>query len=151
MTIRSFRSLSLGGTLLAATTLAACGGDSPTDPHDDHAEEVDAVRLTVGTQVVEVDIGGTVTGGPILIPVGTSVAVTAAFLDHDGHVLELHDDEFELRLVPANAGVVTFARTGPFAGTLTGVAAGQTTLAVLVWHLEENHEDFEQLVTVSVQ
>lgn len=150
-TTGGFRPLTLAVAVLAAGALAGCDGDDPVIPGDDHAEEVDAVRLTVGSQVVEVDIGGAVTGGPIAIPAGSSVAVTATFLDHDGDLIQLHADDYELRLEPQAAGVVTFTRSGAFAGTLTGVAAGQTSLAVLLWHLEEDHEDFEQLVTVSVQ
>lgn len=123
---------------LLAPAFAACD-DDPTEPHDE--EIPSAIRLTVGTQIITIDDLLGVTGGPIAINVGAR-AVTAVFLDEDGDVMEVHDDEFELRIVPASTSIVTFTRTGAFAGTLTGVVAGNTTVAVSLWHLEEEHTDF---------
>lgn len=123
--------------------LAACA--SPTE--QEHAE-ADEIRLTVGSQTVVITPGGA--QGTITLS-GASAAVSAAFFDHDGEPVALHDDEYELRVTPADAGVVTFSRSAAFAGTLNRVSSGTTTLDVALFHLEEAHEDFgPHPVTVTV-
>lgn len=141
----SYRSITAAA--LAALVFAAGCRDS-TGP--DHEDEPHAVRLTIGTQVVTVDESGNVTGGPIVIPVGQT-PISAQFLADDGDVLTLNPAEYELRVIPVNAAVVTFTPTGGFAGTLTGVAAGNTSLTIQLWHIPAGHDDFEQLVPVTVQ
>ena len=49
--------------------------------------------------------------------------------------------EFELRLTSANASLLTFSRTGGFTATLTGVAAGSTSLDFVLWHKVEQQKD----------
>jgi hypothetical protein len=142
------RTLSTAFLLAIAPALAAC--DSSTEPEEE--PEVVAVRLTVGTQIVTVADNGVVTGGPIAIGVGAT-AISAVFLnaagEPDDHVSA---DEFELLVVPGSTGVVTFARTSAFAGTLTGVAVGNTSIEVALFHIEEQHEDFGPfLVALTVQ
>jgi hypothetical protein len=118
---------------------AACGDDPVAE--EDPAEAVVAMRLTIGTQTITVSDNGTVTGGPIMIPVGNT-AITAAFLDDANQVVTGLDAEFRLDVTTNNANVATFTATSAFAGNLTGVAAGQTILEFALFHIEENHEDF---------
>jgi hypothetical protein len=123
-------------TALAIPFAAACDED-PVEPHE-HAD-VAGMLLTVGTQTVTLTEGGA--QGGLTIPNGAST-ITATFLDDDGDPIALHDDEFELRILPPNATVVTFARTGAFSGTLNGVADGSVIVQVDLYHIEEGHADF---------
>jgi hypothetical protein len=132
---------------LALPFIAACDED-PVEP-DEHAEELAEVRLTVGSQTLTINEGGA--QGDLTIPNGPS-SVTATFLAGDGDAVTLDGEEFEIRLNTQNAAIVTFTRTGPFAGTLTGVADGSAVVAVSVFHKEEGHDDFGPFnVNVTVQ
>lgn len=142
------RRLSVITLFAAATALVACGDSTGPDDHEELPHEV---RLTIGTQVVTINDSGVVTGGPIMIPVG-STTITAVFLDDEDAVMDLSADEYELRVVSDNTAVASFNRTSAFAGTLVGGTAGQTILAFSLFHLEEQHEDFGEFdVTVVVE
>ncbi len=108
---------------------------------DDHEPEVETMRISVtGGSVVTVSATGVVTG-TLSIPAGTASAITVEFLDAAGQPDDHVDGtEFQVSVTPA-AGV-TFARTGPFAGTLTGAAAGVVAVQFGLLHIEENHNDF---------
>jgi hypothetical protein len=121
--------------VVALSALTACD-DDPVEPEE---PEIGTVRLVIGTQTLNVTGSGT---APAVTISGASTLVTATFLDEDGAPLTLNSSEFEIRLVPATSGRVTFTRTGPFTGTLTRVAAGTTLVAVSVFHLGEGHDDF---------
>jgi hypothetical protein len=60
------------------------------------------------------------------------------------------DTEFELRVESANTSVVTFTPTGAFTGTLNGLTAGNTTMEFVLWHLEEDHDEFGEGYLVPV-
>jgi hypothetical protein len=111
---------------------------------DEGAEpEVVMMRLTVGAHAITVSDNGTVTGGPIAIAASGTVTVSAEFLQADGTADPLVTSaQFQLNVDPADAGVVTFSRTGAFAGTLTGAGAGSTTIEFSLFHISEGHEDF---------
>jgi hypothetical protein len=126
--------------------MTACS-DDPVDVHD---EEPEFLELTIGAQTIRVAANGVITGGPVNVPVGTSVAVTAQFLDHDGEVIEFEPGEYELRAVTLNPTIVTFGKTGTFSGSITGVAVGAGTITFQLYHLAEAHEDFEQDVPITV-
>ena len=121
--------------LVALSALAGCQND-PVEP--DEEPEIEIARLTIGAQTVNL-IGGS--GASVTIPMGSTV-VSAVFLDADGATLSLPTDEFELRMESQNTARVTFARTGPFSGTLTGISAGAAVVKVAAYHLVEQHEDF---------
>jgi hypothetical protein len=144
------RSLAFVPTIAALSLLAACG-DDPVEPGDP-AEEIATIRITIGANTANLNVDGTaISGIPIVIPAGTH-PVTATFLDDAGASLNAELGEFEMRLTPANTAVLTFARTGAFAGTVTRVAAGSTNLSFVLWHLAENHEDIGPWpVNVTVQ
>lgn len=116
---------------------AACNDDPtvPADPADDVVE----IRLDVGLQEVRI-VDGTVTGGPIVLPVGAT-QITATFHDANGDAVTLSADDYRLDIEIVSAAVAAFTRTGAFQGTLTGIAAGNTTADVSLFHIEEGHED----------
>jgi hypothetical protein len=147
--LSSLRRRSLRAAFLFAIVpaIAACD-DDPIEPEEDLPAEM---RLTVGSQTVTVTDAGTVTGGPIALGVGAAT-LTAVFLDADGQVMNIPSDELELRVVPANSGIVTFIRSSAFAGTLTGITVGSTSISVSLYHFEEEHNDFGEFpVPVTVQ
>jgi hypothetical protein len=124
-------------TLLAvALALPACNS---TDPEEE--PEVATMRLTIGTQTIDVDDAGMVTGGPIAISANTSVS--AQWLKADGSPEDLVSGaEFQLDVTSDNASFVTFTRTAAFAGTLVRVGPGSTVLRFSLFHTVEMHEDF---------
>ncbi len=134
--MRQFRSARRFAVLLA--TAVAMGACSTNDAHE---VEVDSMRITVGGATVTVNSTGAITGGPLSIAPGVATAVTVSFRDAAGaDALVDHADDFQVNIsVPAG---VTFTRTGPFAGTLTGASAGVRTLQFSLLHIAENHEDF---------
>jgi hypothetical protein len=117
---------------------AACSDSTEPEPEP----EVATMRLIIGgTDTVTVAENGAVTGGPITIDATTSIA--AEWLRDDGTPDPIVDGAtFELAVVVANTGIVTFTRTGAFAGTLTKVAAGTTSATFGLLHVDEGHEDF---------
>jgi hypothetical protein len=123
--------------LIVAAGVLAC--DESTPPEEEPA--VATMRLTVGGATIDVEEDGSVTGGPITISATT--AISAAWLKADGTAESLVTGaEFELTVESADEGIVTFTRTGPFAGTLNKVAAGTATAEFALLHIAEQHEDF---------
>ncbi len=122
--------------LLLSLVAAAC--KESTEPDDE--PEVASMRLTVGSSTVTVAENGQVTGGPLRITTANQT-ITADFLKADGSV-ESRVTDAEFRFDITGGTGVTFTRTGAFAGTIRGAAAGTTTVTVSLFHLIENHEDF---------
>lgn len=131
---------------LAAVALITACDDDPVAPPDP-GEAVEAIRLTVGSETIDLPETDAVT-----IPLGAT-NVSAAFLDADGNVVE-GLDEFELRIDTEDAeDVVTFDRSGsdPFAGTLTGENADTVSVDVQLYHIEEGHADFSAPLNVTIE
>lgn len=136
--------------LVALVAVSGCKKDEAPEP------EVVSVTLTVGTATISVNSTGVVTGGPITVTRPNAVTISASFRKADGTEDPVaHSSEFELQATPANTGLLTFTRSGQFAGTLAGVAgpaAGSTTIGVALFHTIEMHADFGPFnVTVNVQ
>jgi hypothetical protein len=131
--------------VVALSAVAGCD-DDPVEPEE---PEIGTMRITVGSQTLTF----TEAGGPTTLTIsGASTAIAATFLDPDGVPLTLDAADFELRVSPANAGVLTFTRTTAFSGTLNRVAIGTTTVELAAFHKGEGHDDFgEFVVTVTVQ
>lgn len=139
MTLRklNLRLVVATAAVAAIPALSACR--SPTDDGDP-ARDVAIVRLVAGPASVDITRGGA-QGAVLSLAVG-EIPLTAVFLRQSGDTLRLNQNDFEIRLQPANAQIVTFARTSAFAGTLTGVAQGNTVVSVSLFHISGNHEDF---------
>lgn len=115
--------------LAAALAVLASGAGCSDSASPDGRVDLHAIRLTVDEQVVTIEDGGAVTGGPLVLAVG-DVGLMAQFLDQDDELAPVPPAEYRLEVVPDDEGVVTFTRQTAFAGTLTGVAAGNARLAV---------------------
>ena len=131
----------LPGILFSLLLLGGCDDDDDgTNPEPE--PEVVTMRLTTGAQVVTVTNNGTVTNGPILIPVGTT-ALTIEFLDDTGNPDPLVTDaDFEARVIPDPTTILDAARNTAFTFTLEGVSAGSANLSAELFHLGEGHSDF---------
>lgn len=111
---------------------------------DDHGEpEVESIRVTIaGQSPITISSTG-VQSGTLNLVQGATTAITVEFLDAaNANALVEHADEFQAQVNPAVGSGLTFARTGAFAGTLTGTFAGSRTVAMALLHIAENHEDF---------
>jgi hypothetical protein len=137
------------GTVVFGLALASCDGS--TEPEEEEPE-VATMRLTINAQTVDIAENGSVSGGPIVVPVGNT-AISAAFLRADGSADPVVTaDVFRLDVDSDNAGIASFSRSGAFNGNLVGTAAGSTILRFSLFHIEEGHEDFGPFpVAVTVQ
>ena len=136
------------GALLAT---AACKDTNGAEEEPD----ISSLRLTIGaanaqTVTIGSNPGCSVTGGPITIPINTTVSVTGSFLNsanspdpvaNDATVFRMSgNDGAEIAPTPTT---IVWTRTGPFTGTLRGSAATTTgSMQVVAFHLEEQHEDW---------
>lgn len=135
--LRQFRSFRRAAVLVvAALATTACLEDELG-----HEAEVEFMRITVGAQQVTVNATGAVTGGPISIVSGAATDVSVEFLTAEmTDALAEHADDYQLN-VGAPAGM-TFTRTGPFAGSITGTVTGTSNVQFSLFHIEESHTDF---------
>lgn len=146
--VTRYRPVVLGG-LLAALAIGAACEDDPLAPPEPEVATLRLVFASLNDTVFVNTANGVVTSGPITIAANT--AFTAQFLKADGTPEGLVTDaEFRLDVVPANTGVVTFARSSAFAGTLTKVTAGSTTINFALFHLAEAHNEFDHNVAITV-
>ena len=136
--------------VLALTAFAMPGCDDSVEPEPE--PEVETLRLTIGTQTVSVNIdSGVITGGPVVIQRGNT-NLLAVFLRADGTPDPLVTaTTFRLEVTSSNNAVLTFTRSGPFTGTLNGLQAGTATVSFALFHLEENHNEWERSVSIQVQ
>jgi hypothetical protein len=139
-------------TLCSIALLALTACKDTTDP--DHEPDVATLRLVVGTtnaQTVTVATGCAVTGGPISLTVNQARTVSATFLNASGQPDPVANDADEFQLaggegqadpVPSPSSI-TFTRSGPFTGSLTGTAATTAgSMFVSLLHPVEGHEDW---------
>lgn len=138
------RSRRVAALAAVALSLAAC-----TSSEDPHEVEVNMMRITLGATSYTVNSSGAYLG-PVTLTQGVATDVSVEFLDAAMQdALAEHADEFQVTIEPGSG--ITFARTGPFSGTLTGTAAGDVVVSFALLHIEENHEDFGPFpVTITV-
>lgn len=154
MLIRSHTQLGRLALLAAALTLASCKDVSDPEPEP----EIETLQLTVSTPnpqtiTVATNPGCAVTGGPITIPINTTVAISASFrnaanqpdpIANDPAIFKLTGSDNPSGAEPApTPATIVWTRTGPFAGTLRGsVATTAGSVQFSAFHLEEEHEDW---------
>jgi len=128
------------GALAVVATAGLLACDDIDDPPLDESK-VATIRLTVGTQTITIAEDCVISGGPIRIGAGTT-PIAASFLLAGGEPDPIvTGTNFQLRFTLANAGLASFTRTGPFTGTLTRSAAGNTTATVALFHFEDDDDD----------
>jgi hypothetical protein len=146
------RRVAIAASIVFAATLTACNDSTDPEPEP----EVETLRLTRGTQVVNIDVStGVCTGCPLILSNGA--VVTARFLAADGD-----DDpiatpgDFRLNVViPTNTVGLAFTsnQANLFSGsfTATGTTATPFNVNFELFHIEENHDEFSLAVAVVVQ
>jgi hypothetical protein len=136
-------------TALAVAGFIAAACDDPPAPEPE--PEVATLRLIIGgTDTVLVNTAtGAVVSGPITIAANTDF--TAQFLKADSTPETIVTDaDFRLDVTPASTAIVTFTRSSAFAGTLNKVTAGSTNISFALFHLEEQHNEFDHPVPITV-
>jgi hypothetical protein len=131
--------------MIVVTTVGLACDEAEVEPEP----EVATLRLVLGGSTT-VDINAeTGAGGPIVISGSTSFS--AQFLKVDGSPETLVTDaDFRLDVTPTNTAIVTFTRSGAFAGTFNKVSTGSTTITFALYHLEEMHDEFSWPVPITV-
>lgn len=133
--------------LTGALVLAACSEEDEVEQEPDVA----IIEINFGGNSVRINSAGTVTGGSLTFPIGQT-NVTARFLRANGSEDPLAtEEEFELRIVPGSTAIATFTSLGGFDGRITGIAAGTTLTRFQLFHIEEQHEDFEVSVNITIE
>lgn len=128
----------IAALVVASFALSAAACKDKDDPG--HAE-VDFMRITIAGQTPVVVNSVGVATGSLTISQGVATALTVEFLDANMQdALGDEADEFQVNVNPG-AGI-TFTRTGPFTGTLTGSAAGTVAVSFAMFHLVDQEEEF---------
>lgn len=131
-----------------ALAASACGSD-PVEPDDEIGDRIGLMTVVVGSQTITFN-GAAVTGAPITLSAGSSQQASVTVTDLDGKPLTLSSD-FELRIIPENTTIASFQSTGALTGTLRGLKAGQTGVRVQLFHIEDDHPEFEFVSAIVVQ
>lgn len=110
--------------------------------HDHDHLDIAGFRIIANNEVVAQQSGTTVTGTLSIIQGQTTGEMTVEFLDPEGFILNITDDDFRLQVDPVNASAVSVqAGTGRWGFRLTGNTTGSTTVTVKLMH--GSHADFE--------
>ena len=142
----------IGTGALIALSVAACEDSEEPDLDE---PDITTVRLTVGSQTINISESCAVTGGPIQIGAGNTPLAATFLLDNGSPDPVVTSLNYELRATVANTALATIARTGAFTGTLARVAPGTTSITVVLFHDDddddEEHNDFSCAVPLQVQ
>lgn len=133
--------------MMLLPVMAACAEDSDPIDSGDPADAITMIRLTIGSQTVDITEAGA--NRAVDVPRG-STPVTATFYNQGGgEVLLSSSSTYAINLVSQNTGRLTFTRTGAFTGTFGGIQTGAVIVAVSLLH--GDHEDFgPRNVTINV-
>jgi hypothetical protein len=128
---------------LAATLLATASCESDLIPGLDGEPNVVAMRLSIGLQTITINSSGNVTGGPIQLPLGSTLTVSATFLDPEGDP-DPNVTQASFQLNVTSSGSVVFQRNNvnPFVGTLTAGSAGVSQTSFTLYNLETQEQVF---------
>lgn len=153
------RSLFMVALIASAGLFAACDDDDPVEPDDEptfnRVEYALSSTTTADADTVTVSTTGTQTGTADFPAATTTVTITRTrFLRADGTedpVVTAAD--FELRHSTGGTAGLTFqlATGQSFQGTISGITGtGAKTIMMQLWHKAEQHEDFAQLLRLTI-
>lgn len=118
--------------LVLLPVMAACEGDDGGGPDTDPGDEVETIRLAIGTQTVELTNG--TANRAMDIPRGNST-MTATFLRANGTAVALPaTGSFSIVVTSVNNARVTSTQVSPYVVTLNGLQSGPSTLQVSLRH-----------------
>lgn len=150
------RSLLMLALVASAALFTACD-DDPVEPDPEptfnRVQFVLTSTTTMDADTVTVSTTGVQTGTADFPAGTTTVAVSARFLNADGTVDPVVTPaDFELRGTTGGSAGVTFTLTAgqSFQGTIAGLTTGTRSIMMQLWHKGDQHEDFEQLLTLTI-
>jgi hypothetical protein len=112
---------------------AACEEDGDGGTDVDPGEDVETIRLTMGSQSVDISRGGVVSG-TLEIPRGAT-QLSASFLRANGTSIALPSTgTFQINVTSTNTSRATVARVSNFVVTLNGLQTGAVGLSVELHH-----------------
>jgi hypothetical protein len=155
-TMIPFRRLLRLAAVVPMLALATACDDDETAPEQEptFTRMILTLQPTGGApQTVEITRANAAVSGPLTIPAAGGT-LTARFLTSTGvddPLIAANPSTFETRITSTSLTQATFTRTGPNAFTVTRNAAGNGSITVQLWHLEEGHDELEATVTVNVQ
>jgi hypothetical protein len=149
------RSILMLALVASSTLFAACDDDDPVEPSDEPTFTRAEFILVGGgdSDTIFVNTSGVQTGTATFPTGTTSVTVTARFLRADNSVDPVVTAaDFELRGTTGGTAGVTFTLTAgqSFQGTIAGLTNGTRSIMMQLWHKADQHEDFEQLLTLTI-
>jgi hypothetical protein len=123
--------LRIAAAALLAGALTSCSKDIAYDyTPSGVVAQVDAIKLTVGTQNVTIFKDGKVTLGPLSY-VRPSTTVTATLLDAQGNAItNVNENDVRVNMGIESGAAGTYTRINGFSGTLSATNAGQSSFAV---------------------
>lgn len=110
--------------------------------HDHDHMDIAGFRVVLNNEVVAQQNGTTVTGNLSIVQGQASGEMTVEFLDPEGFILNITDNDFRLQVDPVNTSVLTAqAGSGRWGFRLTGITTGSSTITIKLMH--GSHADFE--------
>ena len=154
LTIKNFGRLPLLFTISALLLLAGCNNPLDNDDHEHHEHAEGAVLTMNGAEIVRIE-EGVVQSGQIEVTEGEETPlITIYFLNDEGETFQPDETEYSLRwedIDQSVAEVEQHDQDGAWRFHIHGVAQGTTSVRFLLWHNDEDHEDYETpLITISV-
>ena len=121
----------IAAAFLLAGALTSCSKDIAYDYSPSGAvAQVNAIKLTVGTQTVTIFKDGKVTLGPLSF-VRPSTTITAVLLDAQGNAITgVNENDMRVNMGIESGASGTFTRINGFSGTLSATTAGSSSFAV---------------------
>lgn len=132
--------------LVPTLLLTACKNPASSDDHDEHQHAEGAVLKMNGGEIVRIE-DGAVQSGQIEVAEGEETSlITIYFLDEDGNEFQPDEPDYTLRwdqIDESIAEVEQHDEDGKWGFHIHGVAQGNTTLRLRLWHEGEGHSDFD--------
>lgn len=115
----------MGSAVLVAFLVSGCDDATMADP----TPAVETMLLAVELQVIQIAGDGTVVGGPLVL--SGEGAVNAWFFDTSGEPDDaVTSESYELSIQLTDTELASFTPAEAFAGTLTALEAGTTSIEV---------------------
>ena len=128
-----------GASLMILPALAVGVGNAEPSDNDDLADSITTIRLTIGTQTVDITEQGA--SRAVDVPRGNTT-VDASFLNANGNSVTLPSNTtYAIQIVSQNTSRLTFTRTAAFSGTFNGLQTGTDTIELS--HLHGPNPDFD--------
>jgi hypothetical protein len=127
--------------LIAIALLAVLGGCGDVTPVLDEPDVATMEVMLDHQLAVTASADGGVTGPGMRLVRNVPAELEVVFRDADGRVVANAPD-FQLMVTPASIATLSFTRSGPLRGTLSGQVFGSTSVEFRLRHVSQDHDDF---------